>query len=220
MPILDRLVQFDDRSRYYPARALVGATVGPRSYTWSVPTLNGTRPLDQGNEGACVGHAWAHEAAARPVVRDDADSALAFRVYREAQKIDAWPGENYSGTSVIAGAQIMQRLGFLTEYRWAFTLDDALTVVSRRGPAVIGVNWYTGMWDTDAKGYLHVTGRVEGGHAILLTGVSLRHERVTLYNSWGLSWGMGGRAYLSFTDFDRIRREDGEVCVPVVRHSV
>lgn len=213
---LDRVAQFDDRSRQYPARALTAAA-GPRSYTWGVPTLSGRRPLDQGVEGACVGHAWAHEAAARPIVRDDADSALAFHVYREAQKIDPWPGEAYSGTSVLAGAKVMERLGYLAEYRWAFGLDDALTVVSRHGPAVIGLNWWSGMWEPDTRGYLHRTGRVVGGHALLLTGVSVRHERATVYNSWGKAWGMGGRAYLSWDDLGALLEDDGEVCVPVLR---
>lgn len=65
-PRLDRLVQFDERSRGYGIVPLLEAQdkTQPRSYTWGCDI----RTLDQGREGACVGFAWAGEAAARPVV--------------------------------------------------------------------------------------------------------------------------------------------------------
>jgi hypothetical protein len=65
---LDRLVEFDERSRNFSAA--VGLETYPfRSYTWACDPV-----LDQGREGACVGFAWAHELSARPKVieRDNA----------------------------------------------------------------------------------------------------------------------------------------------------
>lgn len=214
--VFNRIPEFDEQSRQYPARALVAPSVGPRSYTWGVPPLDGSRPLDQGSEGACVGFAWAHEAAARPVVRNDADEALALQVYREAQKIDQWAGENYQGTSVLAGAKTMQRLGYLGEYRWAFGLEEALTVVSRYGPAVLGIPWYSSMYETE-KGWIRVDGEQVGGHAILLHGVNVRGQYARLYNSWGPDWSPAGSGKISFADLGRLLREDGECCVPVRR---
>jgi len=211
MPILDRRVEFDERSRQYPIRTLLQTTPQPRSYTWPCQTF-----LDQGEEGACVGFAWCHEAAAVPVVRT-VNTLLAYHVYREAKTLDPWPGEGYEGTSVLAGAKAMQRRGYLQEYRWAFGLDDALTAISRHGPAVLGLNWYEGMFDTDETGRISPTGRLSGGHAILATGVNVAAQTVTLHNSWGLSWGRAGKAKISWDDLDRLLHEDGEVCVPVVR---
>lgn len=211
---LGRLVEFDERSRSYPIRPLLAA-VAPRSYTWGVPHTN--TPLDQGREGACVGFAWCHEAAARPVVEQNITDVVARDVYRSAQRIDQWPGEAYEGTSVLAGAKIMLERGYIREYRWCFDLNDVLTTVSRRGPVVLGINWYEDMFDPDENGYLHPRGLLAGGHAILCAGVSVKRRDVTLFNSWGPGWGNVGRARLTWDDLDRLLHESGEACVPLRR---
>lgn len=208
--VLDRVPRFDERSRQYPIRALMG-TAQPRSYTWSCPVW-----LDQGTEGACVGHGWAHENAARPVARPSS-SELAFALYREAQKLDQWPGEDYSGTSVLAGAKAMQARGLLQEYRWAFGLDDALVAISRHGPAVIGVTWYEGMFNTNSEGFIRPTGRRVGGHCVMVHGVNVRSRTVRLRNSWGRGWGVNGDALLAWEDLAFLLKNKGEVCVPVRR---
>jgi hypothetical protein len=207
---LDRVPHFDNRSREYPIRTLLNTTQ-PRSYTWRCDTW-----LDQGSEGACVGFAWAHENAARPVERP-ATEQLARSIYEAAKTIDPWPGEDYDGTSVLAGAKIMQRNGALTSYRWSFNLTDALAAVSRHGPAVAGLNWYTGMMTPDSAGFIRPTGRVEGGHAILVRGVNVKRRTVTLRNSWSESWGKRGDCYLTWDDFGALLADHGELCVPVLR---
>ncbi len=207
---LDRVPQFDDRSWSYPVRELLGARK-PRSYTWPLKTWN-----DQGREGACVGFAWSHELAAAPV-KVPTDNEVGLRIYREAQKIDQWPGEAYSGTSVLAGAQVAKALGYIPEYRWAFGAQDVLDTVGSYGPCVLGMNWYEGMFRPDESGFLRPTGRVAGGHALVCLGVNLRGEYVTLHNSWGRDWGVNGRARLAFGDLDRLLREDGDAAVPVMR---
>ena len=206
--VLDHIVQFDERSRQFPIMAIVDRTE-PRPYTWACSVC-----LDQGREGACVGHAFAHEAAARPVVRE-ADSDLAFRLYYRAQDLDGMPWTE--GTSIIAGAKAAREAGYLNEFRWGFGLKDCLAGVSRKGPAVLGLNWYEGMFDPDKNGMLHVSGDIAGGHAILMTGVSVKNRTVTLHNSWGSDWGVNGKAKLSWDDLDRLLDEDGECCIPVIR---
>lgn len=203
--VLDRRVQFDEASRGFPALRALDPTT-PRSYTWACRTW-----LDQGREGACVGYSWAHEVAARPVELTATD-AMARRFYARAQALDGqpWP----EGTSVIAGAKAVREDGYTTGFRWAFGLDQALIAISRKGPAVIGCNWYEGMFDTDTAGHLHKAGRIVGGHAILAVGVNVRLRTVLLHNSWGPDWGMNGKAYLSWDDFGALLREDGEVCIP------
>ncbi len=207
---LDRVPQFDERSWSYPIRELLGARK-PRSYTWPLKTWN-----DQGREGACVGFAWSHELAAAPV-KVPTDNEVGLRIYREAQKIDQWPGEAYSGTSVLAGAQVAKALGYIPEYRWAFGAQDVIDTVGTYGTCVLGMNWYQGMFGPDENGFLRPTGRVAGGHALVCLGVNLRGEYVTLHNSWGRDWGVNGRARLAFPDLDRLLREDGDACVPVTR---
>lgn len=214
-PLLDRLVEFDERSRNYPIRQLLAAEPRPpRSYTWRC-----TPTLDQGREGACVGFAWAHEAAARPVVIPGVDEAGAFALYRLAQTLDQWPGEAYQGTSVLAGAKAATQLSQLFEYRWAFGLADTLEAISYRGPAVLGVNWYEGMFRPYDDGFLRPSGAAVGGHAILAKGVSVKRQAVLLHNSWGAGWGSNGEAWLSFEDLGRLLAEDGEACIPVRRRA-
>jgi hypothetical protein len=213
-PRLDRLVQFDDRSRAFPLRELITPAQAkkPRSYTWAVWCR-----LDQGNEGACVGFAITHEAAARPHEVPFIDANVALSVYGRAQQIDEWPGEAYSGTSVLAGIKAGQERGWYGEYRWGFGLDDLMLAVGYKGPAVLGIPWYEGMFDTDADGFVRVNGNVAGGHAILCNGVDVKKKKFRLTNSWGPSWGWGGQAWISFDDLDRLLHEAGESCIPVVR---
>lgn len=207
---LDRRAFFDERSRAFGVVATIEPTK-PRSMSWSVNTW-----LDQGSEGACVGFAVAHDLSARPAIHPATDW-LAQLIYREAKKVDAWAGEAYEGTSVLAGVKVAQRLGHFAEYRWAFGLNDLILALGYKGPAVLGVNWYEGMFDTDADGYVRPTGDIAGGHAILARRVNIPGRFVELHNSWGKGWGVNGRARISFDDLDRLLHEDGEACIPVAR---
>jgi hypothetical protein len=209
----DRLTEFDERSRSYPIRAAIVETKF-RSYTWRCLQWN-----NQGVEGACVGHSWSHEISARPVeIKVGTD--VAQKIYKRAQELDAWVGENYEGTSVIAGAKACSEFGYIGEYRWAFSLDDLRLAVGYRGPAVLGINWTEDMFDTDGSGYLHATGEVMGGHAILCNGVSEKRKCFRLHNSWGRGWGIEGEALISFDDLGRLLAAEGEACIPVQRLNI
>lgn len=224
-PRLDRLVEFDERSRSFPIRGALTPqqTAEPRSYTWSCKQY-----LDQRKQGACVAFAWEHELAARPVVVTygtvETHEKLARERYWEMQRTDQWPGGSYpgadpvyEGTSVLAGAKVHTQLGTIREYRWAFGIDDLALAIGYKGPAVLGVNWYTGMFDTDADGFIHVTGQVEGGHSILCNAFNAKRRIFRVHNSWNQSWGVGGDAYLSWDDMEKLLKNDGEACIPVVR---
>ncbi len=208
----DRRVQFDERSRNFPVRALLAAAVKPRSYTWPCPVQ-----LDQGSEGACVGFSVSHEAAAKPVCIPAVTDATARALYQRARYLDEWPGEDYEGTSVLAGVKAGNEFGWYPEYRWAFGLDDLILAVGHKGPAVLGVNWHEGQMDADDRGFIHVTGPVVGGHAILCRGVNVKSKYFTLRNSWGSGWGLNGDCRISFEGMDKLLRADGEACIPVRR---
>jgi hypothetical protein len=222
-PRLDRVPEFDERSRDYPIRALVTEEAPLRSRGWYCPAW-----LDQGQEGACVGFSWTHELAAFPVVVKGVDDEFARGIYKEAQKIDEWPGEDYSGTSVLAGAKTVQANGYLDEYRWGFGVDDALRAIGYQGPVVVGIPWYESMFRPRPSGLLEVTPGGGGGHAILVRGVSLKARLegepgptpvVRLRNSWGRDWGLDGDCYIKVEDFDALLREQGDCCVPVQRRE-
>lgn len=217
---LDRLPQFDERSRKYGIREVI--TKQPRSYTWRCLQV-----LDQGNEGSCVGHGVAHELIARPSEVHGIDHQYAReKIYWEAQKIDEWQGGSYpgarpfyEGTSVLAGVKVSKSLGWMHEYRWGFSLDDLILGVGRNGPAVLGINWYSEMYDVDNDGFIHSEGSIDGGHCILCNAVNIKYGYFTLHNSWGPEWGIDGEAKISFEDMEQLLHEDGEQCFFVGRHT-
>lgn len=215
----------DERSLQFGIKE---ATPEPKLHnrSWSVPN-----PLDQGEEGACVGHGWVHEALSSPVVVDIArmaqrpvsdPQALAFWLYREAQKIDEWEGEQYDGTSVLAGAKVMQKLGLLRQYRWAFDVFGVRRALLTTGPVVVGLNWYSGMYSAPG-GILSVRGYKVGGHCGIFWGYRLPglifpdEAAYGFLNSWGPHWGVNGRAWMRESELARLMSEDGEACVPYRR---
>lgn len=258
-PRLDRLIQFDERSRDFPvsaAPALEGVGDAIHSKSWAL----GPR-LDQGQQGACALFAYTHDACAwpaivrfgvaraqgwRPIV--PAAEAFARERYWRAQQIDPWPGGSYpgaspfyEGTSMLAGAKAMQEAGYLGEYRWVFgNVDDLLRALIHIGPVLAGTWWKSGMWEPDPQGVIHCTGSNEGGHGYLIRGVVVprngvatvhyRNGRVEeiktsvpllrLPNSWGVDWGIDGECLVPVDEFDALRRDQGEVLVPVERFVV
>lgn len=213
----------DERSRAFPVRATVPKA--KRSYTWAL----GQAPLDQGQEGACVGFAFTQELASRPVVHVGVDARFAReQVYYPTQQNDPWEGgeypgalPRYGGTTVIDGAKTMVRMGAAGGYRWSFGMDDLILGVGYAGPAVMGLDWFEGMWEPDEDGFVWPTGDWVGGHAILNNRVMVaeraefKHRRFfELPNTWGPGWGpIGGRCRLTFDAMEYLLIERrGEAC--------
>jgi hypothetical protein len=209
---LDRIVKFDERSRNYPIRTLISKSSKPRSYTWACD-LN----LDQGPDGACTGFAVAHEAAAKPKKVKDLNYYSAMGIYNRAKQLDEWVGEDYEGSSVLAAMKAAVEKNWYSEYRWAFGEKDLSMAVGHYGPAVLGINWYTGMFDVDSEGTIKPTGKIEGGHAILCNGYSFTKKMYRLHNSWGSQWGIDGYCFIKAEDLSNLLNEQGEACVTVGR---
>lgn len=95
---------------------------------------------DQGSEGACVGFGSSRMMSLQNRKRYDG-----FWLYREAQKVDEWPGEAYDGTSVRAAMDVLRERGHrvmrdgrsspesaaegISANRWARSIDDFLAAV-------------------------------------------------------------------------------------------
>lgn len=221
----DWVSQHDPNSRKYSIRSILDQrNVVKKAQMWQEGIV-----LDQGSEGACVGFAWTGELLAEPEAPRvqpsfDYANSLAVSFYNEAKTIDEWPGENYEGTSVLAGAKVMRKAGFIGEYRWCFGVDDVRDAVISEGPVVIGIPWYNGMYDTLPNGLVKLSGKSTGGHAILITGYhpkmrfgNATEEVFRWRNSWGNDYGIGGSGWIKHKDLAKLLSENGEACVPMQR---
>lgn len=224
--VLDWGPNHDPRSLAFAVRSVIQTVPTPRNKLWRTGQI-----LDQGREGACVGFGWTAEALSTPVAVNlsrtkikvpTEPNAFARNIYREAQKIDEWAGESYEGTSVLAGAKVMRSLNLVREYRWAFTSDDILDSLLTKGPVVIGIWWYSGMYNAP-NGVLSVSGQKVGGHCLAIVGYRLAKDSKTGYdsyilqNSWGNDWGINGLAEIRVDQLNELIQDEGEACVPTMR---
>jgi hypothetical protein len=171
--------------------------------------------LDQGQTSQCVAFSWSHFLVDSPTPHAlDLDPGT---LYHEAQNVDEWPGENYEGTSVRAGAKVLQTEGRIGEYQWAFDLATVVYHLLEIGPVIVGTNWYENMFypvsipGTNAY-KISIGGSVVGGHAYKLDGINLNTGLVRMKNSWGQRWGYRRFARISLEDLERLISEDGEAC--------
>jgi hypothetical protein len=174
---------------------------------------------NQGSFSHCVAYAWMHCLEDGPIIQDALTESRSKPFYnpREfydlCQLHDQWPGENYEGTSVRAGATILKSVGVLEVYRWATSLDDVIKSLKYIGPVVVGTRWYSDMNSPPFNGIISASGQPQGGHAYLLNGVDEERELFRIKNSWGRAWGKGGFAYITFDDFAKLLRQGGEACI-------
>lgn len=227
---LGRLPSFDERSLDYSVPRLLEehfVALPPRKgRTWP------NRWITDQEGGRCVAHAHKGRLANPPVVKrwDLTDQQLTREsqdVFVEYQRADEWPGElpAYDGTSVLAGAKVEKAKGNYESYWWASSTEEAVLAIDYVGTVIFGIPWLESMFVPRPSGLLEVHGNVAGGHAIRGRGVLLKarlrgegpkpKEVMRWPNSWSRRWGNGGECYILLEDLDRLRRMDGECCVPV-----
>ena len=223
--LLDWVSEHDPRSLAYPIRALIAGQPELKTVVWDTPA-----PLDQGQEGACVGFGWTGNVLSKPesvdltkltAVNIPVPNDFARFIYAQAQKIDGNPAP-HEGSSVLAGAKEMANLGLVKEYRWALSIQDVVDTLVTSGPVVLGIDWHQGMYDAPG-GVLTVDGPIVGGHCILAHGYSVKGEAfpdeggIRLLNSWGADWGDGGHAWIRVSALEHLLKTNGEACVPLTR---
>ena len=224
LPKMDRIKHFDERSRAYGIRPLIAGVPERKKKLWTPGPL-----LDQGSEGACVGFGASAELGCTPV-RVPVDNTFAYSMYQEARGEDAKMANVYDdGASVLAGAKAAKALGFISEYRWCFGIDDVIHALLTAGPVVLGIDWYDGMYYTGDDGLVSVYGAVVGGHCICAFGfIPAEHpsnhfgaDVVAWRNSWGTNYGVvdphtglrNGVGYIKTSDLSSLLKAGGEAVV-------
>lgn len=137
---------------------------------------------DQGSEGACVGFASSRCMSLLNRRRYDARW-----LYREAQQVDEWPGEDYDGTSVRAAMDVLRKQGH-REVRAGETgaVDHAAGILENR-------------WARSADEVLAALG-------------TPHLDYVTILNSWG-RYGYPHFTRMSAGVLQRLLDEDGEAAI-------
>ncbi len=172
---------------------------------------------DQGSTPQCVAYAWTHWLEDGPITQPGPGPIIQPQLlYDECQILDEWPGEDYEGTSVRAGAKALQTRSLIESYHWASAsnpIPDLVDCLLYCGPVVVGTEWFEDMFNPGADGFLDVSGPSVGGHAYKLDGVNTKRAFFRIKNSWGRDWGNHGFAFVSFEDLERLLKNDGEACL-------
>jgi hypothetical protein len=158
----------DPLRRDFPMRALMEAEPVVFDPPYKYHNDNGWWG-DQGRTSRCVAFAGLHFLEDGPVgQRGPAPILDPDFLYHEAQKVDEWPGEEYEGTSVRAGLDILRKRGHrvvgpdgvaarpdinegIIANRWAQNIEDVLRVLGYTGLDYVDV---LNSW---GRGYPHLT---------------------------------------------------------------
>lgn len=212
---LGRIIIPDDRDKKFLISSLLPTQLPGINYKYWWPSGWWG---DQGYTPHCVAYSWVHWLAAGPITQKGRrvggvapyDTTI---LYNEAQKVDEWPGEDYDGTSVRAGAKVLKTLGFVGGYSWSWDLNTTVNAILTLGPVVVGTWWLRNMFYPNEFGIISASGDKMGGHAYLLDGVNVEKRLIRIKNSWGREWGKNGFAYISFEDMEKLILDQGEVCL-------
>lgn len=219
-PRLGRHVDHDPRSRGFAV-----AEPADLTHLVSVRHQRHIPVLDQGQVGSCTANAAVGALGTSPLWdvhhvglsgrSGYADERLAVALYSDEQR--ALFGQPYppsdKGGSGLAIAKVLKARGMITGYRHAFSLNACLSALAKQ-PVIIGVSWFQDMFTPDPDGRVHPTGAaLNEGHEVVLDELDVENQRVWLTNSWGASWGVVGRGYLTWADLGTLLADQGDCTV-------
>ena len=235
-----RFAEHDERNKNYSVRPLLANrrdAIIRRPTFWKLPTNNAEFPLDQAKEGACGPFSAYHELAVGPIEVPGITTKGAFEFYPRVQATDRAMGNNWpDGVSMLALAKTLKSEGRITQYRWAFGINDVLDTLIAVGPVTIGIEWRYNMYFTGSGGRVVMSGNVVGGHALTLVAydivdsqekadalkLPMGTEIVGWLNSWGRGYGVadarlnapGGIGWITVADLETLLSRQGEALVP------
>lgn len=195
----------DFRLSDYITPEMRAVALGMTSMDWEV-----SRILDQGNTPHCVGYAWAGFGIALPIF-DDWNNDMGEKIYYQAKIYDGEPNQE-NGSTTRSGVQAFMDFGKLeaNTYAFATSVEDIVVWVLTVGPVITGTNWYQEMFYPDGDGIVRVGGYLAGGHEWMICGVDRSKALFHCVNSWGTSYGIGGKFYIGFSDYQLLFNEQGD----------
>lgn len=218
---LGRHVNHDSRSLLYPVQA------DPINSLKSIKHKRNIPVLDQGKLGSCTGNAavgclgtgvfWdtVKDRNVLSIFDAAADENYAIDVYSASTSIDAFNGQyppTDTGSDGLSVAKVLQSRELISGYQHATSLEAVLTALSTQ-PVIIGTEWDERMFEPGTDGRIFLGGSTAGGHEYVLDELDVEDRRVWMCNSWGIGWGINGRAYLNWDDLDHLLHRQGDCTV-------
>ena len=185
----------------------------PRAYDtsgareWNFPVA----PLNQGQTNHCCGFGLADWGINEPIVDAYTDSD-ANNFYYMMKEEDGEPG-NENGSTCRTVAKVGQKLGRMTNYAFASSIDEMVYWILNHGPVIIGIPWTYDMMTPDANNTIHPTGDIAGGHCCVIN-AKYEDSMARLRNSWGI-WGINGEAMIALDDLAKLFRNGGEIIAAI-----
>lgn len=172
-------------------------------------------------ESTASDHYWAQADGRIPFTEEGA-----VGLYHEITENDPFDGTyppDDTGSDGLSTAKAATALGLIPGYEHTFTPQAAIARLSA-GPLLVGTVWTEGMFNPTSNGLISPTGPIAGGHEWIADeyvpkgarayagGVAVK-DLVGGTTSWGRSFGIGGRFYLTAVDFATLLANDGDVIV-------
>jgi len=190
-------------------KALRANEVKDVDWDFPYPTLN------QDDTGHCVGFSGASFGICSPI-NDKYNNDIAHTFYYMCKEIDGEP-ESEEGSYVRSIAKVLQDIGRIESYAFAFSIQDIIWWLLNKGSVIVGTVWTNDMFEVDFNNVIHITGNTVGGHAYLLKDIKIINgiTYLIIKNSWGDGWGRLGEAYISLADFEILFKYGGEAMTAV-----
>lgn len=142
------------------------------------------------------------------------------RAYEDITAGDPFPGyyklgdpsSQDTGSDGLSAGKQLKAVGAISGWLTAMGLQDALAAL-QVAPCALGIFVYDSMEEPSAAGEMKIArgAKQVGGHEIILDELDAENRRVWIQNSWGASWGIAGRAWMTYATLQRLLREQGDV---------